>query len=464
MIKLYNTLTNQKEEFQSIEPNKVKMYVCGPTVYNYIHVGNARSTVVFDTIRRYLEFRGYEVEYISNFTDVDDKVIRVAKETDQSVEAVAEKYIQAFFDDTSQLNVKRATAHPRVMNHIEDIIQFIEELIQKGYAYEADGDVYFRTDRFKDYGKLSDQSIEDLRHGASERTNEDDNLKKESPIDFALWKNVKPGEISWKSPWGAGRPGWHIECSVMAGHYLGKTIDIHAGGHDLTFPHHENEIAQSEARNGAKFANYWLHNGFVTTAEGEKMSKSLGNFMLLHDLVKQFDPLVIRFYLATAHYRHPLVFNTKTLEEAQTNLERFRTTIHNIDYRLESASEGETIDFSDYMNRFIIAMDDDFNAPNALAVLHEFSRQLNTLVSSESVSKNTLEAGRRILTELLDVFGIVIEGTKELLDEEVQQLIDQRLQARAEKDFAKSDAIRDQLKEQGIILEDTPQGTRWKRG
>lgn len=328
MLKIYNTLTREKEEFQPIQKNKVGMYVCGPTVYNYIHIGNARSTVAFDTVRRYLEYRGYDVNFVSNFTDVDDKIIRAAKELGISAKEVAEKFIAAFYEDTAALHVEKATLNPRVMENIPDIIAFIGDLIDKGYAYEADGDVYYRTGKFKDYGKLSDQSIKDLIVGASERLDVEENVKKEDQLDFALWKAAKPDEVSWESPWGSGRPGWHIECSVMATKYLGDTIDIHGGGHDLTFPHHENEIAQSEAKTGKTFANYWMHNGFVTIGEtAEKMSKSLGNFVTVHDILKEVDPQVLRFFLGTAHYRRPVKYSEKAIEEAKINLEKVKSPI-----------------------------------------------------------------------------------------------------------------------------------------
>lgn len=471
MIRLYNTLTRQKETLKPLVEGEIKMYVCGPTVYNYIHIGNARSAVAFDTIRRYLTFRGYKVTYISNFTDVDDKVIRVAKETGLSVKEVADKYIAAFFEDAGALNVQAATVHPRVMDHMDEIISFISDLIDKGYAYESEGDVYYRTSHFKDYGKLSDQSLSELKAGASERTASEDDRKKEQLVDFALWKSAKAGEISWTSPWGEGRPGWHIECSVMAGHYLGKTIDIHAGGHDLTFPHHENEIAQSEAHNGQEFAHYWLHNGFVTAADGEKMSKSLGNFTLVHDLIKVVDPKVVRLYLSSAHYRHPLVFSEEKLKEAASNLERFKTCMANIDYRLgQETAEGKSLtveeeeEINSYYSKFIEAMDDDFNTPNGLGIIFELSKSLNLETAKEEASVAKLKAGRELLVRLLEVFGVEVkEDAKELLDEDIQTLIDRRNEARAGRDFREADRIRDELKAKGIILEDTNHGTRWRR-
>ncbi|MGO2695903.1 cysteine--tRNA ligase [Bavariicoccus seileri] len=474
MIQVFNTLTNKREVFKPINPDKVTMYVCGPTVYNYIHIGNARSAVAFDTIRRYLQYRGYRVAYVSNFTDVDDKVIRVARETQTTPKEVADKYIAAFKEDVAQLGIEEATANPRVIDNIPDIISFIEALIEKGYAYEAKGDVYFRTSKFKDYGKLSDQSIKDLRAGASERTATEDDRKKENILDFALWKAAKPGEISWYSPWGKGRPGWHIECSVMATKYLGDTIDIHAGGHDLTFPHHENEIAQSEAKTGKPFAHYWLHNGFVTADDGEKMSKSLGNFTLVHDLIKNVDPKVVRFFLVSAQYRHPIVFNDKAIKEAKAVLDRFKNTEINGDYRVEQlkkdeahhghVSPEEAADYwKSYKEGFIVAMDDDFNTPNAIAKMIELSKAINNYLDDETGQEEIVSAGLNLLTTFLGILGIHDLVPKQLLDEDIQQLIDDRLAARKAKDFARSDAIRDELKEQGIILEDTAQGTRWKR-
>lgn len=468
-MKIYNTLTRTKETFKPLEPGKVKMYVCGPTVYNYIHIGNSRSTVAFDTIRRYLEYRGYDVNYVSNFTDVDDKIIRTAKEMQITPVEVAEKFIAAFAEDTQALEVKKATANPRVMDNIPEIIAFIEVLIEKGYAYESKGDVYYRTEKFEKYGQLSDQSIKDLRVGASERLDEEEGLKKESPLDFALWKQAKPAEISWESPWGAGRPGWHIECSVMATKYLGDTIDIHGGGHDLTFPHHENEIAQSEAKTGHPFANYWMHNGFVTIGESEeKMSKSLGNFVLVHDMLKELDPQVLRFLLASSHYRRPIKFSDRAVEEARINLDKIRVAYKNARYRLETAEEALPSDQADiavYMeleSRFVEEMDDDFQADNAMSVIYQFIKELNMYLEREAVSKVVLEQTLALLEQIMMVFGIKLQA-EEMLDADIQNLIDERTQARKDKNFARSDEIRDYLKEQGIILDDTPQGTRWRR-
>lgn len=468
-MKIYNTLTRTKETFKPLEPGKVKMYVCGPTVYNYIHVGNSRSTVAFDTIRRYLEYRGYDVNYVSNFTDVDDKIIRTAKEMKITPVEVAEKFIAAFAEDTQALEVKEATVHPRVMDNIPEIIAFIEVLIEKGFAYESHGDVYYRTEKFEKYGQLSDQSIKDLRVGASERIDEEENRKKESPIDFALWKSAKSEEISWDSPWGPGRPGWHIECSVMATKYLGDTIDIHGGGHDLTFPHHENEIAQSEAKTGHPFANYWMHNGFVTMGESEeKMSKSLGNFVMVHDILKEVDAQVLRFLLASSHYRRPIKFSERALEEARINLDKIRVAYKNARYRLENAEAILSTDQADvavFMEReanFVKEMDDDFQADNALSVIYHFVKELNMYSEREIVSQPVLDQALEVLEQMMLVFGITLQA-EGMLDDDIQTLIDERIQARKDKDFARSDEIRDYLKEQGIIVDDTPQGTRWRR-
>lgn len=469
MIQFYNTLTNEKEEFKPLVPGKVMMYVCGPTVYNYIHIGNARSAIAFDTVRRYLEYRGYDVNYVSNFTDVDDKIIKASQQTGLPVKEVTDKFINAFYEDTAALNVKKTTKNPRVMENMPEIIDFIKDLEEKGYAYESQGDVYYRARKFDDYGKLSGQSIDALEQGASERLTADDQNKKEDPLDFALWKAAKQDEIAWDSPWGKGRPGWHIECSVMAGKYLDKTIDIHAGGQDLEFPHHENEIAQSEAKNGQKFANYWLHNGFVTIGkDDEKMSKSLGNFVTVHDLIKEVDPKVIRFFMATTQYRHPIRYSQDNLTEAKTNLNKLKTAVENARYRLNDALDGqvdqEYVDQAKKLEeKFVEAMDDDINTQNGIAVIYELARNLNLYAAKETVTKQTLETLLAQFEKLVAIFGIELEE-EQLADEAVSDLIAKRDAARAAKDFKTSDEIRDQLKAQGIILEDTPQGTRWKRG
>lgn len=468
MIKIYNTLTRQKETFIPLEDGKVKMYVCGPTVYNYIHIGNARSSIAFDTIRRYFEYRGYEVHYVSNFTDVDDKIIKAAKELHITAPEVAQRFIDAFKSDTQALNIKEATLNPRVMDHIVDIIDFVQVLIDKGYAYESNGDVYYRTRKFKDYGKLSDQSIDELEVGASQRTGSEQ-AKKEDPLDFALWKKAKEGEIYWDSPWGKGRPGWHIECSVMATKHLGDTIDIHGGGQDLEFPHHENEIAQSEAKTGHPFANYWMHNGFVTVGEmQEKMSKSLGNFVTVHELIQEIDPQVLRFFMATTQYRRPICYSEKTLQEAENNLQKLKTALENAQFRLDNAQDElatDTISLDELAKleeQFVAEMDDDFNAANGITVAYELAKWLNVYANNEEVSKQVLQQAMQQLQRWLAVFGI--EFRQELLDEAIEKLIEERNQARKDRNFARSDEIRDLLKSQGIILEDTAQGTRWRKG
>ena len=468
MLQLYNTLTNQKEKFEPLNPGKVTMYVCGPTVYNYIHIGNARSAVAFDTIRRYLEYRGFEVNYVSNFTDVDDKIIKASQEMNLSVKEITEKFINAFYEDTSALNVKKATLNPRVMDNMDDIIKFIEVLVQKGYAYESAGDVYYKTRKFKDYGKLSGQLIDDLEQGASSRVDDIDQDKKQDPLDFALWKKVKQGEISWDSPWGQGRPGWHIECSVMSTKYLGDTIDIHAGGQDLEFPHHENEIAQSEAKTGKKFARYWLHNGFVTIGEeDQKMSKSLGNFVTVHDLLKEVNPQVIRFFMSTTQYRRPIRYSSANLNEAKVNLNKLQTAYENLSYRLKDSVEGNNkeveANFANLEKDFVKVMDDDFNVQNGISVVYEMAKQLNVYSEKEKVYTDTINNLINIYKKVVEIFGISFSEEKELLDDTIEQLIQERNEARKNKNFKRSDEIRDLLKEQGIILEDTAQGTRWKR-
>ena len=468
MLQLYNTLTNQKEKFEPLNPGKVTMYVCGPTVYNYIHIGNARSAVAFDTIRRYLEYRGFEVNYVSNFTDVDDKIIKASQEMNLSVKEITEKFINAFYEDTSALNVKKATLNPRVMDNMDDIIKFIEVLVQKGYAYESAGDVYYKTRKFKDYGKLSGQLIDDLEQGASSRVDDIDQDKKQDPLDFAHWKKAKQGEISWDSPWGQGRPGWHIECSVMSTKYLGDTIDIHAGGQDLEFPHHENEIAQSEAKTGKKFARYWLHNGFVTIGEeDQKMSKSLGNFVTVHDLLKEVNPQVIRFFMSTTQYRRPIRYSSANLNEAKVNLNKLQTAYENLSYRLKDSVEGNDkeveVNFANLEKDFVKVMDDDFNVQNGISVVYEMAKQLNVYSEKEKVYTDTINNLINTYKKVVEIFGISFSEEKELLDDTIEQLIQERNEARKNKNFKRSDEIRDLLKEQGIILEDTAQGTRWKR-
>lgn len=469
MLTIYNTLTRKQEEFKPQTPVVVNMYVCGPTVYNYIHIGNARSAIAFDTVRRYLEFKGYKVNYVSNFTDVDDKMIKAAHEQGITVPQLADKYIQAFMEDTKAINIEPATMHPRATENIPEIIKFVQGLIDKGYAYEKDGDVYYRARKFKDYGQLSGQSIDDLEVGASEHVSADEVNKKEDPMDFALWKAAKPGEINWDSPWGKGRPGWHIECSVMSTKYLGKTIDIHGGGQDLEFPHHENEIAQSEAETGQKFVRYWMHNGFVTIGkDNEKMSKSLHNFITVHDIIKQVDPQVLRFFMATTQYRRPIQYSEDNLIDAKNNLEHIQTAFDNLTYRQKDAQDGAdpviTQKLADFKQSFTEAMDDDINVQNGITVVYELVKFANVYAQQEEVKADALTEMKNLIAELVSIFGVKLASSdNELNDEHIQALIDERNEARKNKDFARSDQIRDELKAQGIILEDTPQGTRFKR-
>ena len=469
MLKIYNTLTRQKEEFKPLHPGVVNMYVCGPTVYNYIHIGNARSAIAFDTVRRYLEFKGYQVNYVSNFTDVDDKMIKAAHEQGITVPQLADKFIQAFMADTTAVNIEPATKHPRATENIPDIIAFVQTLIEKGYAYESDGDVYYRARKFAHYGQLSGQSIDDLEVGASEHVSADEIGKKEDPMDFALWKAAKPGEISWDSPWGQGRPGWHIECSVMSTKYLGQTLDIHAGGQDLEFPHHENEIAQSEAATGQLFVRYWMHNGFVTIGkDNEKMSKSLHNFITVHDIIKTVDPQVLRFFMATTQYRRPIQYSEDNLTDAKNNLEHIQTAYDNLTYRQQDAAAGDdalvTQQLADFTARFTTAMDDDINVQNGIAVVYELVKAANTYAQQAAVKQGALQAYKDKLAQLISIFGIkLVAHDNHIDDEQIKALIEERNQARKNKDFARSDQIRDKLKQQGIILEDTPQGTRYKK-
>ncbi|MGD7046419.1 cysteine--tRNA ligase [Jeotgalibacillus proteolyticus] len=464
-IQLYNTVTRKKERFTPQEEGKVSMYVCGPTVYNYIHIGNARPAIVFDAVRRHLEYRGYDVNFVSNFTDVDDKLIRAANELGEDVPAVAERFINAYFDDVEALGCKRGTAHPRVTENIDLIIEFIQTLIDKGYAYESAGDVYYRTRKFKEYGKLSHQSIDELRIGARIESDE----RKDDALDFVLWKAAKESEISWESPWGAGRPGWHIECSAMARKYLGDTIDIHAGGQDLAFPHHENEIAQSEALTGKSFANYWMHNGYINI-DNEKMSKSLGNFVLVNDILKEHDPQVLRFFMLSVHYRHPINYNLELLNAAKAGLDRIRTSYENLLHRkglsanLAEHNEQWLKEINETKQTFGKAMDDDFNTANAISVLFDLSRQANHYLREKNTSVEVIDAFTAAFDELAGVLGFSMTQEKELLDQDIEDLIKKREQARKDRDFKTADEIRDQLKELNIILEDTAQGIRWRRG
>lgn len=462
-MKIFNTLTRQKDEFKPIEPGKVRMYVCGPTVYNYFHVGNARPFTIFDTVRRYLEYRGYDVTYVQNFTDVDDKIIRKANEEGVEAKEISERYIAEYFKDADALGINRADVHPKVTDVIPEIIEFISTLIEKGHAYEVNGDVYFDTTEYEGYGKLSKQSIDELESGARVEVND---IKK-NPTDFALWKKQKKGEPGWESPWGLGRPGWHIECSVMSTKYLGKSIDIHAGGQDLIFPHHENEIAQSEAYSGESYVNYWIHNGYINI-DNQKMSKSKGNFFTVRDILKEYDPEVIRFFILMAHYRSPINFSRELIESAQNALNRLYNGKEHLEYlmSIESADTNEddaTIieKIKSYKTKFIEAMDDDFNTADAIAAIFELVKEININIKPES-SKQVKQTAYDVFVELTQVFGI-ISKEKEMLDDEINKLIEERQNARKNKDFALSDKIRDDLKAQGIILEDTPQGVKWKR-
>ncbi|OIN65659.1 cysteine--tRNA ligase [Exiguobacterium sp. KRL4] len=465
MIQLYNSMTGKKEPFKPLEEGKVKMYVCGPTVYNYIHIGNARPAIVFDTVRRYFTYRGYEVKYVSNFTDVDDKIIRTANELGEDYHALTKRFIDAYHADTGALNVQKADIHPLVTETMDDIIAFIEVLVEKGNAYASSGDVYFRTRSFKDYGQLSQQSIDELRSGARIEVGE----KKEDPLDFVLWKAAKPDEPAWTSPWGEGRPGWHIECSAMAKKYLGDTIDIHAGGQDLKFPHHENEIAQSEACNSQKFANYWMHNGFLNI-ENEKMSKSLGNFLTVHEAIQAVDPMVLRFFMLSVQYRHPINYSRELIDQAANGLARIRESVANVEHRLAMTANLGTSNekwlkrIEAIKQHFVTSMDDDFNTANAVTDLFDLSKEANLYLGEEQVATDVLERFLAVFDELSTVLGVTLTVDKGLLDEEVEQLIRDRDTARKDRDFTRADAIRDQLRDQGILLEDTAQGMRWKRG
>ena len=447
-MKIYNTYSRQLEDFQPIEPGKVKMYVCGPTVYNYIHVGNARSVVAFDLVRKYLEFRGFEVQYISNFTDVDDKIIKAAANENISTKELSERYIAAFYEDTDALNVKRASQNPKATEFIEAMIEFIQELVDKEFAYVSQGDVYFRVSKSKDYAKLANKNLADLLAGASGRTDEEIKLK-ESPADFALWKSAKADEVSWQAPWGAGRPGWHIECSVMSTSLLGETIDIHGGGADLEFPHHTNEIAQSEAKTGQKFVNYWMHNGFVNV-DGEKMSKSLGNFTTVHELLQVVNPQILRFFLATTHYRRPVNFTDDALTEAENNIKKIENAYRHLDEQAESNLSALTT----FRNDFVAALDEDFNIANGMTVFYDFVSWVNKGNGGPEV--------KEFFDQVLEILGIKFEF-EQSLDSEIEAMIEARQLAREVRDFAKSDEIRDALKAQGIVLEDTKDGVRWHR-
>lgn len=467
-MKLYNTLTRKKEEFIPITPGEVKMYVCGPTVYNFFHIGNGRTFIVFDTIRRYFEYRGYKVDFVQNFTDIDDKMIKRANEEGTSVKEVGDKYINEYYTDADALNIERATVNPRATQYINDIIKFVKELIDKGYAYEVDGDVYFSTKKFQGYGKLSGQNIDDLQAGA--RINVDE--RKKDPMDFAIWKAKKEGEPAWKCPWGEGRPGWHIECSCMAKKILGDTIDIHAGGMDLAFPHHENEIAQSEALTGEPFAHYWLHSAYVNV-NNQKMSKSLNNFFTARDVLKEYDSDVIRFLMLSCHYRIQLNYSEDLLESAKASVERLYNAIGNLENLIDEVSRTEMNEeekkylesLNKYKEKYIEKMDDDFNTADAITAIFDLIKDTNTNINAES-SRELAEKALALIRELGAPLGMLQKSTKaDLADEadEIEALIEQRQQARKNRDFALADKIRDDLKARNIVLEDTPQGVRWKK-
>ena len=470
-MKIFNTLTRRKEEFVPLEEGKVKMYVCGPTVYNLIHIGNARPMIIFDTVRRYMEYKGYEVNYVSNFTDVDDKIIKKAIEEGVSAEEISTRYIKECKKDMADMNVKPATTAPQATQEIQGMIDMIQTLIDKGYAYESQGDVYYRTRKFDGYGKLSGKNIDELIQGASERTRSADDMKKEDPLDFALWKARKEdSEIAWESPWGMGRPGWHIECSAMAKKYLGPTIDIHAGGEDLQFPHHENEIAQSEAHNGCEFSHYWMHNGYINI-DGTKMSKSLGNFKTVRDLLQHYDGEVLRFLILSGQYRGPIDFNSEILEQSRNAMTRLRNAKSNLNHLIETGSGSMTDEekeklagYDKYRQEFIKAMDDDLNTADAISAVFELVTAINTAVK-DGASKEFAEKSLATLMELATVLGLLQQDVEEKveIDDELAALIEERQQARKDRNFARADEIRDELTAKGIVLEDTREGVRWKR-
>ncbi len=464
-MKIYNTLTKKKEEFIPIEEGQVRMYVCGPTVYNYIHIGNARPVIVFDTVRRYLEYKGYKVNFVTNFTDVDDKIIKKANEEGVSAAEISERYIEECHKDLEGLNVIPATTNPKATQEIDGMVEMISTLIKKGHAYEKNGTVYFRTRSFKDYGKLSKKNIDDLEAGIRIAVSDE----KEDPMDFVLWKPKKEGEPYWTSPWSDGRPGWHIECSVMSKKYLGEQIDIHAGGEDLVFPHHENEIAQSEACNDKEFARYWMHNAFLNV-DNKKMSKSDGNFFTVREISEKYSLQVLRFFMLSAHYRSPVNFSRDLMEASKNGLERILTAVYNLEHLLETAKDRELtgeeknilVEADGLNEKFDAAMDDDFNTADAIAVIFEIVKAANSKITSGN-SKELIQKVLDRITKLSDILGIQVKKKEELLDEEIDQLIQDRQNARKNKDFTKADEIRNLLLEKGILLEDTREGVRWKR-
>lgn len=464
-MRIFNTMTRKKEELVPLENNEIKIYACGPTVYNYIHIGNARPLCVFDVLRRYLEYRGYDVKFVQNFTDIDDKIIKRANEEGTTFEEISKKYIEEFWKDADGLNFKRATVHPKATENIDEIIDIIQTLVDKGYAYPAGGDVYFRTLKFKEYGKLSHQPIEDLESGARIAVGE----VKEDPLDFALWKGAKEGEPYWDSPWGKGRPGWHIECSAMNRKYLGKTIDIHCGGQDLIFPHHENEIAQSECANGCTFSRYWMHNGYINV-DNVKMSKSLGNFKTVREIAEAYGYEVIRYFLISSHYRSPINYSLDIIEQCKSALERLYTCRESLDFAIKNASKENDNSDSEFISeldkrkeQFIEAMDDDLNTADGLAAIFELTKDINTKILDKDVSKAVCEHAAQLYDELCGVLGILYNRKENTLDSKIEALIEQRQEARKNKDWATADKIRDDLKARGIILKDTPQGVTWTK-
>lgn len=464
-MKIYNTLTKKKEEFRPLNGNKVTIYACGPTVYDYFHVGNARVFITFDVVRNYLKYKGYDVKFVQNFTDIDDKMIKRANEEGITVKELGDRFIEEYFKDADALNIKRADVHPRATEHIDDIIEFIKVLIEKGYAYVVDGDVYFSAKSFPGYGKLSGQNLEELEAGARVEPGE----KKRDPMDFALWKAKKPGEPAWPSPWGEGRPGWHIECSVMAIKHLGETIDIHGGGPDLIFPHHENEIAQSEAVTGKPFARFFMHVGYLNI-NNEKMSKSLGNFFTVREILKEYEAEVLRFLMLSSHYRSPINFSKELMEQSKNALERLYTALYAMEHlekvtpeRPMSPKEEEYLQKQlENKNKFIESMDDDFNTASAIAALFDIVREFNVSLSENS-SKEAVKKTKELVLELGGVLGLFSKFQPVLLDEEIERMIKERQEARKAKNYALADKIRDELKARGIIIEDTPTGTRWRR-
>ena len=464
-MKIFNTMTAKKEEFVPMDKNEVKIYACGPTVYNYIHIGNARPLCVFDVLRRYLEYRGYNVKFVQNFTDIDDKIIKRANEEGTTYDVISKKYIEEFWTDANGLNFKKATVHPKATENIDEIIKLISTLVEKGYAYQAENDVYFRTLKFKEYGKLSHQPIEDLESGARIAIGE----IKEDPLDFALWKGAKPGEPYCDSPWGKGRPGWHIECSAMNRKYLGNTIDIHCGGKDLVFPHHENEIAQSECANGCTFANYWMHNGYINV-DNVKMSKSLGNFKTVREIANVYGYEVIRYFLISSHYRSPINYSLDIIEQCKSALERLYTCRDSLDFAIKNAAEetkendAELIaELDKRREQFITAMDDDLNTADGLAAIFELTKDINTKILDHDVSKAVCEHAAKLYDELCNVLGILYNRNENTLDSDIEALVEKRQEARKNKDWATADKIRDELKAKGIILKDTPQGVTWTK-